>query len=107
MISHVVALKLAPDAARAELDAVMDGLGDLVSELNGVLLFHHGAEIAAEPLARGHDYGLVLQFVDRAALDEYAADSTHKALGARLVALCAGGIDGLTVFDFETQERDA
>jgi hypothetical protein len=40
-------------------------------------------------------------FRDEAARDAYLADPAHKKAGARLVAACEGGRDGITVLDFE------
>ena len=41
---------------------------------------------------------------DRAALDRYAADPGHRALGGRLVALCRDGAKGILVSDIQTPQ---
>ncbi len=97
MILHIVACALRPDHDAAELAAVMAGLAAL--PLDDFAAFHHGPNIDAEGKSPGHPYGFVCTFTDRAALDRYAADPGHRALAARLVALCAGGGDGIVVYD--------
>jgi len=44
----------------------------------------------------------VNRFRDAKALAQYAEHPTHKQLGAQLCALCAGGAEGIVVFDLET-----
>ena len=99
MILHVVMLNLADSAPCAALDEVMSGLAALGAQLDGFLDFAHGQNIDAEGKSPDHPYGFCCTFRDRAALDRYAADADHRALGARLVALCNGGADGIVVYD--------
>ncbi|SLN44970.1 Dabb family protein [Roseisalinus antarcticus] len=99
MIVHVVLLRLARGWDAAELADVMDGLG--VLSLPGLLGFRHGPNLDAERKSPQFPYGFVVDFADRAALDRYAADPGHQALGARLVALCEGGGDGIFVADLD------
>lgn len=100
MILHTVLLALKPEADRAELAAVMAGLAGL--DLAGFAGFAHGPNVDAEGKTPGYPYGFVCTFADRAALDAYAAHPGHRALGARLVTLCAGGGDGILVSDIDT-----
>jgi len=97
VIRHIVMLKLAADADQSELQAVMAGLAAL--ELPGFIAFEHGANIDLESKTPDLAYGFIGTFADQTALETYAADPTHQALGARLVALCDGGGDGITVID--------
>ncbi|MCA1774926.1 MAG: Dabb family protein [Loktanella sp.] len=101
MIRHVVMLRLnnAPGDALAQ---VMQGLDDLKADLPGLTDFQHGPNIDAEGKSPDFPYGFICTFDDRAALDTYAADPRHRALGARLVALCAGGGDGIMVYDIDS-----
>ncbi len=98
MIRHIVMLNL---SARDDLPAVMDGLGGLIGQIDGFTGFEHGPNIDAEGKSPDYPYGFVCTFRDRAALDAYAADPRHRALGARLVAMCNGGGDGIMVFDLD------
>ena len=100
MILHTVLLALEPDANRAELTRIMDGLAAL--DLEGFKGLNHGPNVDAEGKTPNFHYGFVCTFTDRAALDRYASDPGHQALGARLVALCKGGGDGILVSDIDT-----
>ncbi|MGZ9809441.1 Dabb family protein [Pseudoroseicyclus sp. H15] len=99
MIAHVVLLALRDDHDPVELQTVMDGLAAL--KLPGFDSFRHGPNIDAEGKSPGYPYGFVATFADRAALATYAADPGHKALGARLAALCTGGGAGIFVADLD------
>lgn len=100
MIAHLVAF--APDPNRPDdLAAVMAGLSGLIGQIDGFVAFTHGPNIDLERKSQGYPYGFVCTFADRAALERYAADPRHQALGGRLVALCKDGVDGITVFDIE------
>jgi len=101
MIAHCVMLRLAKGHDAAELSDVMAGLRALVGRIEGYDGVHGGANIDAEGKSPDVGAGFVCHFRDRAALDRYAADPRHRALGARLVALCDGGAAGIVVYDIE------
>ncbi|WP_424944440.1 Dabb family protein [Aliiroseovarius crassostreae] len=101
MISHVVALALAPDADRATLAQVMQGLADLVGRVEGFLSFTYGPNIDLERKSPDHPYGFVACFANQAALQRYADHPEHQGLGQQLVSLCDGGAEGILVFDIE------
>lgn len=101
MIAHVVMMRLAPGHDAGELAEVMGGLQAVMDRLPGALGFEHGPNRDFETLSPGWDAGFICRFADAAALAVYAADPAHKALGARLVALCAGGVAGLMVIDLD------
>lgn len=96
MIRHIVMLQLPAGYDAAELATVMTGLADL--DLPGFTNFSHGPNRDFEQKSPEFGYGFVCDFTDERALQTYATDPRHRALGARLVALCGGG-DGITVFD--------
>ena len=100
MILHCVYLGVAPDAPTAERVAVMDSLAGLIGQIDGFTGFDHGRNIDVEGKSPESAYGFVCTFTDRDALDRYAADTRHQALGARLVALC-GGADRIKVYDID------
>jgi len=101
MILHAVYLSLAENADANELSDVMQGLQNLVGKIEGFTGFDHGPNIDVEGKSPEAQYGFHGVYTDRAALDRYANDPRHQALGARLVALC-GGADGIKVYDIET-----
>lgn len=96
MIRHIVMLGLPNGHDRAALASVMDGLAAL--DLTGFDGFAHGPNIDLENKTPDYPYGFVCTFADEDALRTYAADPSHQALGARLVALCGGG-DKIMVMD--------
>lgn len=102
MILHTVLCALAPDCDSAELADIMAGLGAL--DIDGFVGFSHGINVDAEGKTPRYPYGFQCTFIDRAALDRYAEDAGHRALGARLVALCEGGGDGILVSDIDTDQ---
>ena len=96
MIRHIVMLNLRMDHSPAELAAVMRGLGGLP-----MMAFHHGPNRDVEGKTPDYPYGFSCDFSDLTALETYAADPVHQALGARLCALCQGGADGIMVMDLD------
>lgn len=101
MIQHIVMQQLRADHDPAELAAVMQGLGALSGEIAGFDGFTHGPNRDFEELSKPYDYGFICTFTDADALALYADDPRHKALGGRLVDLCAGGVSGLMVIDLD------
>ena len=85
----------------AEARAVMAELEAFALGLPGVLAFDSGPNRDFEAKSPGFLHGFVIRFADEAARAAYAEHPTHKALGARLVALCEGGADGIMVFDLD------
>lgn len=61
-----------------------------------------GPNTSPEGLGRGHTHAFSMDFPTEADRDAYLNHPDHKALGAKLVALCTDGLDGLTVFDLES-----
>lgn len=101
MIHHAVYLSLSDAADPSELAEVMKGLSALVGEIEGFTAFAHGPNVDLEGKSPECHYGFHGSYDDRAALDRYARDPRHQALGARLVALC-GGAERIKVYDIET-----
>ena len=102
MIRHIVMLDLAAGAQASELAAVMDGLAALIDDIPGWTAFEHGPNRDFEGKSARYPYGFTCDFTDADALQRYAGDAGHQALGARLVGLCAGGAAGIMVIDLDT-----
>lgn len=100
MIAHCVMLNLRADHDTGELAQVMAELAGLVGQIDGFTGFEHGPNIDLEGKSPDFAAGFVGHFTDRAALETYGADSRHRALGTRLLALCVSG--GITGFDIES-----
>lgn len=101
MIRHIVLTKFelgTPDDTIAEIYA---GLSALTETLPGARDFIGGRSTSPEQLERGYTHGFVIDFDSWDALERYAQDPEHKALGGQLVEHAVGGIDGLLVVDLE------
>lgn len=96
MILHVVMLGLPEGYDTAELALVMAGLKSL--NIPGLQKFEHGPNIDLERKTQDYPYGFVCTFANQTALETYASDPHHQALGARLAALCGGG-ENIMVMD--------
>ncbi len=85
--------------SEAEFAKVMAGLDALRNRLEmGPMRW--GPDTSPEGLGRGYGYVFSIDFPTAAARDAYLEHPDHKALGARLVGLCEGGVEGLCVVDF-------
>ena len=102
VIRHCVMLRLRA-APCTELAAIMTGLKALVADLGGLSGFGEGPNLDFEDKSPGFTYGFTFDAVDADRLHAYAQHPEHKALGARLVALCHGGADGIRVYDLKVQ----
>lgn len=104
MIRHIVLTRFAPDTTEAEIAAIYDGLAQVCARLDGARGFHGGRSTSPEQIERGYMHGFTVDFDDWDALQRYAEDPAHQALGARIVAGAEGGLDGVLVLDIEGGE---
>ncbi len=101
MIRHIVMLDLPDGHDSDELSAIMTGLDTLRTKVPGFIHFEHGPNRDFEGLSKNRSYGFVCTFDNETASKAYLVDPDHQALGKRLVTLCSGGVEGLTVIDLE------
>lgn len=102
MIRHFVLLRFRDDVSIAIKAELYAELAALKNHLPGMIGFHAGPNVSVETdLVRGHHDAFWVDFEDAATRDTYLADERHRRIGARLVGLTVGGIDGVTVFDME------
>ena len=101
MILHCVFCALRPDATPDAVARVMTALDGLRAVLPGMTGFRHGPNRDFEGKSPGHGYGFVVTLTDAAANAAYLAHPQHRAIAADLVALCAGGADGIVVYDLD------
>lgn len=99
MIQHIVLLDLPDGYGADELADIMDGLAALGSEIAGFNGFVHGVNRDFESMSPDCAYGFICQFADQETSMAYLQNAKHQALGARLVGLCRGGVQGITVID--------
>ena len=102
MIRHIVLLRFSPDLDAGVFEGLMGELSGLQSHLDGILDFKFGVNVSPETaVVHGTGHGFWFDFDGVDARDAYLADPRHQAIGAKLVAACQGGIEGITVFDVE------
>ncbi len=100
MIRHIVLLRYRAEVGADERARLMADLEGLRDRLPGMVSFTAFRNISPEtPVVHGFEDGFGVDFQDAAARDAYLADEGHRAIGARLVAACDGGLAGLIVFD--------
>ena len=101
MIRHIVLTKFRPDVAEDTIAGIYDGLSKVAEALPGAANFTGGRSQSPEGIERGYMHGFVIDFDNWEALQTYADDPEHKALGGQLVANAVGGKDGILVLDLE------
>ncbi|MDV7142120.1 Dabb family protein [Tropicimonas sp. TH_r6] len=101
MIRHCVMLRLPDGFDRTALDAIVLGLAELVDDLPGADGFKCGPNRDFESKTADFPFGFTIDFDSPDALSHYAGHPDHVALGARLVAMCEDGAEGIAVFDLE------
>ncbi|MDW3225232.1 MAG: Dabb family protein [Paracoccaceae bacterium] len=101
MIRHIVLTKFKPETPEDAIAEIYAGLSALSENLPGAQNFTGGRSDSPEQIERGYMHGFVIDFDDWDALQRYANNEAHKALGGRLVANAVGGIDGILVVDLD------
>jgi len=101
MIRHVVLFKLRPELGPAEVEKIHSDLVALKAVIPGMLNVSFGKDVSPEGLQRGHTHGFTVDFADKAARDAYLPHPDHQKLGGMIVAATQGGVDGITVLDWE------
>ena len=101
MIRHIVLARFKPQASEDAIARIFSGLAKVVARHPDAGNFLAGRSASPEQMERGYRHGFTIDFKDWAALDAYANDVEHRALGARLVALAQDGQDGLIVLDID------
>ncbi|MDA7425565.1 Dabb family protein [Thalassococcus lentus] len=99
MIRHIVLTKFKPEVSEETIKGIFDGLAALADKLPGAANFTGGRSESPEQIERGYMHGFVIDFDSWDALQTYADNKEHKALGGQLVANAVGGIDGILVLD--------
>jgi hypothetical protein len=101
MIRHIVLLKFRDDVSEERRQQIYAELGGLVGIIDGLLAASFGPNVSPEGLSKGFDDGFVMDLRDAESRDRYLAHPLHQAAGAKLVAACEGGLDGVLPFDLE------
>ncbi|WP_299746233.1 Dabb family protein [uncultured Tateyamaria sp.] len=101
MIRHIVLTKFKPDTSEDKIAGIYAGLSALAYKLPGAQNFTGGRSESPEQIERGYMHGFVIDFDGWDALQTYADNDEHKALGGQLVENAVGGIDGILVLDLD------
>ncbi|WP_412551112.1 Dabb family protein [Shimia sp. MIT910701] len=101
MIRHIVLTKFESDVSEDTIKTIYDGLSALADKLPGAANFTGGRSKSPEQIERGYMHGFVIDFDSWDALQNYADNEEHKALGSQLVANAMGGVDGILVLDLD------
>ena len=101
MIRHIVLTRFRPETPEATIAGIYAGLSALTDKLPGAQDFTGGRSESPEQIERGYMHGFVIDFDSWEALQSYADNAEHKALGAQLVENAVGGIDGILVLDLD------
>lgn len=101
MIRHIVLTKFKLETSEETIAGIYDGLSLLSEKLPGAGGFTGGRSASPEQIERGYMHGFVIDFDSWGALENYADNEEHKALGGQLVANAVGGIDGILVLDLD------
>ena len=101
MIRHVVLFKLKSGVDTATVENVFSALKELAHKIPGIISISTGRDNSPEGLQRGHSHGFTVDFVNGAARDAYLPHPAHQAVGAMIVSITEGGVDGICVVDWE------
>jgi hypothetical protein len=101
MIRHTVLLKVRSDVTESEIANVFAALRSLQNGIPGILAITTGKDNSPEGLQRGHTHGFTVDFDSAASRDAYLPHPAHQKVGACIVAICEGGLAGITVVDWE------
>lgn len=101
MIRHVVLFKLRKDLDEKAADDIFAALKTLKVLVPGILAISTGRNQSPEGLQHGNTHGFTVDFVDGAARDAYLPHPAHQKVGAMVVGAAVGGIEGITVVDWE------
>lgn len=98
MVEHLVLFKTTPEATEAQKDAMIEALGSLKEKIPGILDLSVGRNFSDR--SQGFDIGLLVRFVDRAALEVYLPHPEHRGAVDRFVAPIKADV---IVVDYEVE----
>ena len=76
MVEHIVLFRWSEDASQEAIDSVVAELRELKSKIAGVVDLSCGVNFSDR--AKGYTHGLVVRFMDRAALEAYGPHPEHQ-----------------------------
>jgi hypothetical protein len=82
-VDHIVLFRWKPDASPEAVAAAVEGLRALKAKIPGILDLSCGMNFSAR--SQGYETGLVVRFVDRAALEAYGPHPAHQEVVQSLI----------------------
>jgi Stress responsive A/B Barrel Domain len=98
VIRHIVLVTFKADA---DVESIFTALKTLQTKIPGIVKITSGADNSPEGLQRGNTHGFTVDFIDATARDVYLPHPEHQKVGAMIVAAAKGGVNGITVVDWE------
>ena len=83
MIEHIVLFQFQPDASLEAIAAAVAGLKGLKDKIPGIVSLSCGENFCDR--AQGYTHGLVVRFVDKAALEAYQPHPAHQEVVEQLI----------------------
>ncbi|MCZ4270863.1 Dabb family protein [Maritalea porphyrae] len=99
MIKHCVFCSFRTGVSETQRLEAVQSFEALVGQITGLISIKAGPNKDFERKSDKFSHGFIASFTNEAALQDYANHPAHQQLGKELVALCAGGADGIVVFD--------
>lgn len=84
MVEHVVLFKVTPEATEEQKERLIAELGALKGKIPGIVDLSVGRNFSDRN--QGFEVGLVVRFVDRAALEAYGPHPAHQGCVQQFVA---------------------
>jgi hypothetical protein len=78
MVEHIVLFRWSEDASQEAIDSVVAELRGLKNKIAGVVDLSCGVNFSDR--AKGYTHGLVVRFMDRAALEAYGPHPEHQRI---------------------------
>jgi len=101
MIRHCAIFRFKADASEAEIAELLHGFVELQDRIEGLLEVTVGRNGSGEGLSQGFNHGIIMDFVDKAAVENYLVHPAHLALAEKVVPRLEAGLDGALPFDLE------
>ena len=102
MIQHCVFLNLKQDVNLREAENIVLEISGLTDQILGFEKLEFGQNLDFENKSSQYSLGFIATFADQKALTRYTEHPLHIAIGSKLEKICAGGPDGIIVFDLCT-----
>jgi Stress responsive A/B Barrel Domain len=97
-VRHVVLVRFKPEA---DVSKIFAALQNLKGKMDGIISISAGMNNSPEGLHRGNTHGFTVDFKDAKARDAYLPHPEHQKVGAMIVGAAEGGIEGVTVLDWD------